>query len=118
MRHGKKRCAVATIRYSDVYPDCKDGVLIYIKPIMLGSEPPDLAAYQAASQTFPHETTANQFFNESQTESYRMLGLHSIIEMCAGWNDEAPTLASFEQHVRRTYLEAAAAAAAAAGAGK
>ena len=118
LRHCKKRCAVATIRYSDVYPDCKDGVLIYIKPIMLGSEPPDLAAYQAANQTFPHETTANQFFNESQTESYRMLGLHTIIEMCAGWDDEAPTLASFEQHVRRTYLEAAAAAAAAAGAGK
>jgi hypothetical protein len=35
--------------------------------------------------TFPHQTTADQFFDESQFESYRRLGMH-IRELCLGEN--------------------------------
>lgn len=80
----EKRWAVATIGYQAAGMG-EDGYLIYIKPLICGSEPPDVVAYRAVNPDFPHQSTANQFFNESQTESYRMLGLHTIHEMCAGW---------------------------------
>lgn len=50
------------------------GELLFIKPMLNGSEPPDIRAYAASHQTFPHEATSNQFFNEAQFESYRHLG--------------------------------------------
>jgi hypothetical protein len=85
MREHKRRWAVARIVYRDAGKAAEDGYLIYIKPLMSGTEPPDVVAYHASHPEFPHESTANQFFNESQTESYRMLGLHTIREVFAGW---------------------------------
>jgi hypothetical protein len=73
-------CATAVIKYSyvdkcaDGHEDEIDGQLIYIKPQLNGSEPRDILAYEESHPTFPHETTVNQFFNESQFESYRHLG--------------------------------------------
>jgi len=51
-----------------------DGTLIYVKPSFYGKEPRDVYNYAIQSKTFPHESTANQFFGESQFESYRALG--------------------------------------------
>jgi hypothetical protein len=61
----------------------RDGVLIYTKPAFYcdGKEPLDVFNYAAASVTFPHETTADQWFSESQFESYRMLGRYTITEV-------------------------------------
>lgn len=50
------------------------GTLLYIKPCLNGSEPVGVRAYANAHPNFPHESTINQFFNESQFESYRNLG--------------------------------------------
>jgi len=88
LREHKRRWAVARILYRDAGKAHHDGYLIYIKPLMSGSEPPDVVAYKASHPEFPHESTANQFFNESQTESYRMLGLHTIREVFADWTPE------------------------------
>ena len=82
LRTGMKRCAVALIDYSEVDGDCEPGYLVYVKPMFLGNEPPDVQSYHTAFQQFPHETTADQWFNESQTESYRMLGMHTMDEIC------------------------------------
>jgi len=82
LRAGTKRCAVARIDYSAVDGKCEPGYLIYVKPMFLGNEPPDVQSYHTEHLDFPHETTADQWFNESQTESYRMLGLHTIDEIC------------------------------------
>ena len=68
----------------------------------LGTEAPDVASYAAAHPAFPHQTTADQWFDESQTESYRSLGLLTIDEICAGWQGD--TLESFVQHVETAYL--------------
>ena len=38
----------------------------------------DVQGYAAKNKTFPHQTTTDQFFDESQFESYRALGQHSI----------------------------------------
>lgn len=102
MREKKRRCAMATIRYSAVDPTWPDGQLIYIKSLLLGTEPPDVESYAAANCSFPHQSTGNQWFNESQTESYRMLGLHTLEEICRGWNGAG--LEDFGRHVREVYL--------------
>lgn len=90
LREKKTRFACAQIRYSALNSKRVDGWLLYIKPIMLGDghEPPDVAAYQAANHSFPHQTTGDQWFNESQTESYRMLGITSVKDICSTWNGE------------------------------
>jgi len=78
MKRGVKRlniyCIRGEIQYGCVDDQSPKGELLFIKPMLNGSEPPDIRAYAAAHQTFPHEATSNQFFNEAQFESYRHLG--------------------------------------------
>jgi hypothetical protein len=50
------------------------GYILYIKPGYHGTEGAGIMAYATANAAFPHETTADQFFSESQFESYRTLG--------------------------------------------
>jgi hypothetical protein len=73
-------CAIADIRYDVVDPVDRPmrGQLLYIKAGLNGNEPPDITQYARTHQDFPHEATANQFFNESQFESYRHLGHHAL----------------------------------------
>jgi len=64
------------------YPESPDtdAYVIYVKPGFMnnGEEPADVAAYALANVAFPHETTADQFFTESQLESYRSLGYYTM----------------------------------------
>jgi hypothetical protein len=75
-------CAIGKIDYSGVDKPVngklEPGVLIYLKPALCGKEPKDVFNYTKQSKDFPHESTANQFFSESQFESYRALGLHIV----------------------------------------
>src|SRR5260370_6407495 len=82
LQAGKRRCAVARICYSSADAGAGDGYLIYVKPMYLGNEPPDVQSYHAGHRDFPQQATADQWFDESQTESYRMLGMHTIDEIC------------------------------------
>jgi hypothetical protein len=50
------------------------GVILYIKAGYHGVEDAGIHAYATANPTFPHESTINQWFSESQFESYRALG--------------------------------------------
>jgi len=77
-------CAVGQIRYSVVDGSgVPDGVIVYIKPACYGHEPRDIYEYFKRSETFPHESTSDQFFSESQFESYRMLGAYTMGKLCA-----------------------------------
>jgi hypothetical protein len=69
-------CAVGRIRYDDVDFGAIAGTLVYIKPSLTGDEPADVVNYAVDNPTFPHQDTADQFFDESQFESYRALGEH------------------------------------------
>jgi hypothetical protein len=73
-------CAIGKIGYSkiDGGGDQRDGTLIYIKPAFYEAGPTDVFNYAQQSKTFPHETTADQFFSESQFESYRRLGAYVL----------------------------------------
>lgn len=50
------------------------GVLLYIKPSLIKELPEDVVQYSKNNSSFPHQTTADQFFDEAQFESYRHLG--------------------------------------------
>jgi hypothetical protein len=54
---------------------CENGIILYIKPAYHGTEGAGIVSYATAHPTFPHETTTDQWFTESQFESYRSLGL-------------------------------------------
>ena len=71
LREKGQRCAIARIRYSMVDDTKEDGFLLYIKPMIRGNEAPDVASYYINHLEFPHQSTSDQFFDESQTESYR-----------------------------------------------
>jgi len=104
------RCALATIHYKAIDSSLEDGELIYIKPVVLEKDPPDVTQYQAANHAFPHESTGDQWFNESQTESYRMLGLCSVLDVfTTPWNKKEKE--PFEAVVKgvRKYLKLPAA---------
>ncbi len=69
-----KKCA-ALFRIN--YPDTDtSSVLLYVKATLLGDEPPNVRNYMLENPDFPHQSTADQFFDEAQWESYRQLGEH------------------------------------------
>jgi hypothetical protein len=79
-----KYCATGRILYSaiDGNSPLEDGEFVYIKPVFYGSEPRDIYNYASGHDAFPHEPTmTDQFFSESQLESYRGLGEYAVNEI-------------------------------------
>ena len=74
--HTPVHAVVGKIRY----PEGGFGVLVYLKSSLvqprLHVEPADVLEYSMRAKEFPHQTTGDQFFDESQFESYRKLGEH------------------------------------------
>jgi hypothetical protein len=67
--------AVGEIDYQDADGDeVKNGLILYIKSGYHGTESAGVRSYAMANLDFPHQSTANQWFSESQFESYRSLG--------------------------------------------
>ncbi len=79
----KAHCAIGRIRY----PECpqRPSWLIYIKNSMNGNEPAPVQNYKRTAPAFPHESTADQFFDDAQFESYRALGDHIAEETFGRW---------------------------------
>ena len=73
-RRSKYHCTVGIIHYERAFPGELPGYLLYIKPSLTGNEPVDVKQYAVTHPEFPHEPTADQWFAESQFESYRSLG--------------------------------------------
>ena len=67
-------CVAGTIHYGKVDPDAPDGTLLYIKPSLTGEELADVLNYRKTDPDFPHQSTTDQWFDETQFESYRSLG--------------------------------------------
>jgi hypothetical protein len=70
--------AMGIINYHRVWKDAKAGILIYVKASVTGDEPSDVLEYKKSHPDFPHDSLADQWFSESQFESYRKLGQHII----------------------------------------
>lgn len=71
---GKKPSARHYAIAEIVYPGGTKGALVYWKASITADMPPDIMHYRRTRKDFPHESTADQFFDESQFESYRHLG--------------------------------------------
>jgi hypothetical protein len=69
------RTVQGTIRY----PSGAVGHILYIKSAYTVGLPADLVNYHKQHQAFPYDTTLNQWFTESQFESYRRLGQQSVM---------------------------------------
>lgn len=65
------------------YPDAAPGYLIYVKSALVATAPVDIRQYRDAHPAFPHESTADQWFDEDQFEAYRHLG-QGIAEQLLG----------------------------------
>jgi len=88
------RFAMATIFYPRSSPDAaspRTGWLLYIKPTYYGTtEGVDVRGYAADHPAFPHESTTDQWFSESQLEAYRALGAHIVEHICSGGSGVPP----------------------------
>ena len=73
----KKGYAIGTIEYNDG----TKGTLVYIKLAMIPELPTDIYSYKGVNPDFPHQSTADQFFNEKQFEAYRELGYNVTWKM-------------------------------------
>ncbi len=105
----KRCCAVGTITYAEG----ETGVLLYLKPSIVGAEPADVAHYARAHPSFPHEPTSDQYFDEAQFESYRRLGesvastaLESALERAKALPSTAPhgQLGVTDSHLKERIL--------------
>jgi len=80
------------------YSENESGQLVYIKNTITGGEDIYIHEYRSRSATFPHETTADQFFTEEQYEAYRALGFHIGYRLTKGKSWES--IAAFVEDVR------------------
>ena len=71
----RQHAVVGTIHY-DTLTGMDKGTLLYIKPTLTGDEPADVLQHHNRYPHFPHDSTAEQLYNEAQWESYRNLGEH------------------------------------------
>jgi hypothetical protein len=51
------------------------GWLVYVKSSLPAKLPADVENYRWANPGFPHQSTGDQWFDETQFEAYRKLGL-------------------------------------------
>jgi len=54
----------------------EEGYLLYLKSSFSGDESEMIREYRHRNPAFPHQSTADQFFDEDQFEAYRALGHH------------------------------------------
>ena len=71
---------VGSIRYPET-GNAQPGMILYIKSSVTGSEAGDIYNYRLQHVPFPQDSTADQWFTESQFESYRRLG-QQVVDQC------------------------------------
>jgi hypothetical protein len=73
------------------YPEDPDGkdpaLLVYLKPSFLSDIPADVRSYGQSDESFPHDSTLDQWFTESQFESYRALGAWQMNQVIGASKD-------------------------------
>lgn len=81
----KRHSVRGTVRYpATARAPAETGELLYLKSSLTGDEHEMVKQYRAANADFPHESTADQVFDEAQFEAYRALGFHIAHEAAGG----------------------------------
>ncbi|MEB0101521.1 hypothetical protein QN386_09330, partial [Pseudomonas sp. CCI3.2] len=74
-KEADQRCALLlNVFKKDCQRDLQSRILV-LKPRVIVGVSADVSNYAVQNPKFPNESTADQFFNEAQFESYRQLGL-------------------------------------------
>ena len=68
-----------------------DGIIVYIKPACYGDEPRDIYEYFKRSETFPHESTADQF-SPSRSSKATNAWRGTMEKLCADCDSDFPSL--------------------------
>jgi hypothetical protein len=79
-----QHCVIGQIHYENADQDAPTGTIIYFKASLTGDEPTDVKNFKKGHASFPHESTVDQWFSESQFESYRELGYHEVFASIRG----------------------------------
>jgi hypothetical protein len=105
-RLSQEHFLVAKITYSDDGADGpNEGYLIYIKSTVTGDEARELLQFHQSNSAFPHDPSADQFYNPDRFESYRQLGYHIACQLChrqlpdSFADDERPTVEAFIEKI-------------------
>ena len=99
--HSSRGVLLARIRYrerpgprradgSEGPPVRPEGTLLVIKPNLHDALDVDLLAYAQKHESFPHESTGDQSFDEAQWESYHRLGEDFGRSLHASWMAQLP----------------------------
>jgi Patatin-like phospholipase len=81
----KAVAALAEVDYLDTKGNvASTGVILVLKPTLSPRLPLDIQAYHRVNGDFPQQSTADQFFDEAQWESYRRLGEFITLEVLGG----------------------------------
>ena len=98
----------AALRKHDLDPGTfgvdKRGVVseqLSVEGALTGDEPPDVLHYSAQDPVFPQQSTADQFFDEPQFESYRRLGVHIVERICAEQGSSSLDLQQFVEAAKK-----------------
>jgi len=76
-RYSKCHASLASVTYKNG----DKGVFVYLKPTLTGDETMDVIQYDIQNESFPHDATSDQSFDEPQWESYRKLGMHYAMKI-------------------------------------
>lgn len=98
-----RHCGLLTVHYDAVDGrEARPGRILYFKAVMTGDEETDVRHYAGLNPQFPQEPTSDQFFNETQFESYRKLGQHAVESALAGFT--GGTVGEAIRHAETRYL--------------
>lgn len=102
-RLSERHFVLLRIHYPD-RPKEEGSWLVYVKASLTGDEPVDLLRYAECDEDFPHNSTADQFYDPDRFESYRQLGEHLIHSVVHELPDTMRGELAHE--VERSYLNA------------
>ena len=96
-RTTKTHVVMGKIRYQDEHlrmlgldPTRNTGVIVWIKPTVTALNSADIRQYHRENVDFPQQSTRDQWYDESQFESYRKLGFESALEAFKDLGPPAP----------------------------
>ena len=86
------RAKYHAVRGEIQYRSGKTGEILYFKSCLTGGEPNDVKDYRRLHGEFPQQSTADQWFDESQFESYRALGFFAANSVLERSGEKSPTI--------------------------
>ena len=86
------RAKCHAVRGEILYRSGKVGQILYFKSCLAGEEPNDVRDYGRLHPEFPQQSTEDQWFDESQFESYRALGFTAANSIFARAHSHAPSI--------------------------